>query len=164
LRSGAARTQNKLIRIGGGNAALLLYGGFTMKKNLYFSLLLFLLSIAIVAYSANYPEWPTQQGQPIQCNFGFKSIATPTITLDDATPINLVNNLPAGTLGFEIRAASGAFVIAHPDNIATGTDRVGRLVEEGSSYVWNGLAGTFTGAVVANSGSCELVIDGAWGY
>lgn len=122
-----------------------------------------LFFLSLLAHAAQ-PEWPTQMGRPIQCNFGHKSIATPTITLGDVTPVNLADYLPAGTLGFEIRAKSGAFVIANPDIIATGTDRVGRLVEEGSSYVWNGLAGTFVGAVIANSDSCVLVIDGAWGY
>lgn len=135
-----------------------------MKRFVYcVAILAALFFLSLVAHAAQ-PEWPTQAGRPIQCNFGFKSIATPTITLDDVTPVNLANNLPAGTLGFEIRAKTGAFVIAHPDNIATGTDRVGRLVEEGSSFVWNGLAGNFVGAVIADSGSCELVIDGAWGY
>ncbi len=135
-----------------------------MKKSSYITLVLALMSIAIVVYSATYPEWPTQQGQPIQCNFGFKKVATPTLSLDDETPVNLADYLPAGTLGFEVRAASGSFVIAHENNVATGTNRVGRLVSEGQSYSWNGLAGTFNGSILGTAATTTVVIDGAWGW
>ena len=117
-----------------------------------------------IVFAQQQPNFPTQVGVPVQCNFGFKHVVTPVITLNDTTPVDLANYIPNNTLGFELRAKSGAFVIAHPENIANGYHRVGRLVEEGETFTWNGLAGKFTGAVLADSGTCELVIDGAWGY
>lgn len=136
-----------------------------MKRFVYgVAVIAALFFLAVTAHAFNYPQWPTQQGMPIQANFGFKEIATDTITLDASTPVNLASYLPEGTMGFEIRARSGAFVIAHPNNIATGASRVGRLVEEGESYGWNGLGGAYNGAVVSDAGTCVLVIDGAWGY
>jgi hypothetical protein len=136
-----------------------------MKRFIYcvavFAALFFIVA---AANAAQYPEWPSQNGQPIQCNFGYKKIATPTITLDNITPVDLADYLPEGTLGFELRAVTGSFIINHPENIATGTNRLGHLVEEGGSFVWNGLAGSFVGAVIASDSSCILAIDGAWGY
>ena len=134
-----------------------------MSKNVYVSLFLFLLCATIVAYSSNYPSWPTQQGHPIQANFGFLHVATPTFTIGDSTPTDLAQYLPAGAVGFELRAKSGSFIVGHKDNIASGADYVGRVVAQGDSYLWNGLAGTFVGAVLSNSGNCDLVIDGVWG-
>jgi hypothetical protein len=124
---------------------------------------LFFLLAGVV--KAEQPHWPTQSGNPIQCNFGFKKVATPTITIDDVTPVNLVDYLPDGTIGFELRAASGSFVIGHHENIATGSSRVGRLVvEDEPPYIWSGNAGTFVGAVLGTATSTVIVLDGAWGF
>lgn len=135
-------------------------------KKFILPLVLFILSCTIAF--AEQPNLPTLNGVPVQCNFGFKSItaggATPTIIIDAITKIDLNDYLPAGTIGFEVRAASGSFVIAHEDDIATGTARVGRLVSEGQSYSWNGLAGTFNGAILGTAASTTIVIDGAWGW
>jgi len=132
------------------------------KQRYSFTALLIILSAAI-SFAAQ-PSWPTLNGNPIQCNFGFKAVATDTVTLDDVTPIDVQSFLPAGAIGFELRAKSGAFVIAHKSNIATGTDRVGRLVSAGDTYIWQGLAGTFNGSVISNSGAAVVVVDGAWGW
>lgn len=134
-----------------------------MLKKFVLPAILFILLAVLAAY-AEQPNWPTLNGEPIQCNFGFKSIATPTIIINAVTKTNLNNYLPAGTLGFEVRAASGSFVIAHADNVATGTSRVGRLVSEGQSYSWSGLAGTFNGSILGTAASTTIVIDGAWGW
>lgn len=131
-------------------------------KKFFLVIILLLLSVAIAF--AEQPNLPTLNGVPVQCNFGFKSIATPTIVINAITKTDLNDYLPAGTIGFEVRAASGSFVIAHEDNIATGTSRVGRLVSEGQSYSWSGLAGTFNGAILGTAASATIVIDGAWGW
>lgn len=127
------------------------------------ALTLFLIFLAAIAYSAN-PDWPTQNGEPVQCNFGFKSVATTTVTLDDVDAVALSTFLPAGTIGFELRAKTGGFVIGHADNIATGTSRVGRLIAEGETFTWNGLAGTFNGVIIANDTAATVIVDGAWGW
>jgi len=132
------------------------------KNKYFFSALILILSVAI-AFAAQ-PNWPTLNSSPIQCNFGFKSVATDTITLDDIAPVAVSAFLPVNALGFELRAKSGDFVIAHSDNIATGTDRVGRLVSEGETYLWQGLAGEFNGSIISNSGAATVVVDGAWGW
>lgn len=99
-----------------------------------------------------------------QINFGFMPVATPTVTLDAVTPVDVADYLPTGCTGFELRCKSGAFVITHGDNIATGTDRIGRLVSAGESYTWNGADGAFVGQMMSNDGSTEVVFDGTWGY
>ncbi len=106
----------------------------------------------------------TDSGAPLfESNSGLRDVATPTFTIDDVTPVALSAYLPINTIGFEIRAASGSFIINHPGCIATGTARVGRLVSQGETYTWNGLAGTFNGVVLGTATSTNLVIDGAWG-
>lgn len=134
-----------------------------MKRFVYCVALIATLFFLSLTVHAAQPEWPTQVGQPIQCNFGFMAVATPTFDIGNAVPTNLSAYLPENTLGFEIRAASGSFIIGHADSISA-TPRVGRIVSEGESYIWNGLAGNFTGAVIAYSATCSVVIDGAWGY
>lgn len=109
------------------------------------------------------PKFSRSDGRT-QINFGFIPVATPTVTLDDVTAVNVADYLPDGCNGFELRCSSGAFVIAHGDNIATGTGRIGRLVSAGESYTWTGIAGAFNGKMISNSGSTEVVFDGAWGY
>lgn len=133
------------------------------QKNFITSAFLLVFSFAIIAFGVQ-PDLPTINGNPVQINFGYKSIATPTITLDDVTAVDLDDYLPVGTIGFEIRAKSGAFVIAHGDNIATGTDRIGRLISEGESFTWNGLAGDFVGKIIANDTAATVIVDGAWGW
>jgi hypothetical protein len=123
---------------------------------------LLMLSIALVAL-AERPNWPTQNSVPVNCNFGFKAVATPTLTLDAADTIDLSDFLPAETIGFELRAASGSFIIGHPDNVASGTSRVGRLVSEGQVYSWSGLAGTFNGSIKCDADNTVVSIDAAWG-
>jgi len=130
-------------------------------KKFILPLVLFILSCAIAF--AEQPHWPTQNGEPLQCNFGFKRVATPTINLDSDDTIIVSDYLPSGTNGFELRAASGSFIINHPDNIATGAARIGRLVSQGESFIWNGLAGTFTGVIQTDNASTVIRIDGAWG-
>ena len=76
-----------------------------MLKKFILPAILFILS-AVLAASAEQPNWPTLNGEPIQCNFGFKSIATPTIIINAVTKTDLNDYLPAGTLGFEIRAVA----------------------------------------------------------
>ncbi len=126
------------------------------------------ISSSLFAYDP--VSFPTQNRIPVNCNFGPKAIATPTIEIDDKTIVNLSDYLPEGTLGFELRAASGSFVFGHQNTIATGSaeiTRTGRLIEEGEVYIWNGYAGlasNFTGAVVCNVGSGILKIDNAWGW
>lgn len=132
-------------------------------KQFYTGLFLLIFSFAIAAFSVQ-PALPTINGEPVIINFGYKSVATPTITLDDATPLDLDDYLPVGTIGFELRAKTGAFVIGHEDNIATGTNRIGRLVSEGESFTWNGLAGSFKGQIIANDTSATVIVDGAWGW
>lgn len=129
-----------------------------MKK---FFILIVMLAVASASF-ADRPAWPTQNTVPVNCNFGFKDIATPTITINNAI-VNLDDYLPAGTIGFEIRCASGSFVIGNPNDIATGTNRVGRLVSAGESYTWNGTAGNFVGAILGTASSTIVVIDAAWG-
>jgi hypothetical protein len=133
-----------------------------MKKSYLLTIVLILASIGI-AFAEN-PNWPTNNGYPVQCNFGYKEVATPSITVGDVVKIYPTDYLPAGTIGFEIRAASGSFIINHADNLATGTSRVGRLVSQGETFQWNGLAGTFNGAILAVATNSLVVIDGAWGF
>ena len=130
-------------------------------KKFILPLVLFILSCAISF--ADQPDWPTLNGNPIECNFGFKKVATPTITLDASETLVLSDYLPASCLGFELRAASGSFIIGHPDNVASGTDRVGRIVTQGGTYSWSGLAGTFNGSIKCDADSTVVVIDAAWG-
>lgn len=130
-------------------------------KKFILPIILFVLSCAISF--AEQPTWPTQNGEPINCNFGFKKVATPTITIDDVTAVSVSGCLPAGTIGFELRCASGSFVIGHPDNIATGTSRVGRLISAGESYTWNGNANSFIGSVLGTASSTVIVFDAVWG-
>ena len=131
----------------------------------------FLVMLTILFVGTTYmvfaerPTLPTVNGVPVEINFGFKSVssvATPTFDVG-ATPITLNARLPMDTQGFELRAKTGDFVVGHADDIATGTDRVGRLVLEGETYTWNGLAGTFNGVILSNSGTATVVIDAAWG-
>lgn len=133
-------------------------------KKFFLVIILLLISVAMAFAQVEQPDWPTINTVPVQCNFGFKSIATPTIIIDATTKIDLNDYLPVGTLGFEVRAASGSFVIAHENNVDTGTNRVGRLVSEGQSYSWNGLAGTFNGSILGTAATTTVVIDGAWGW
>jgi hypothetical protein len=126
------------------------------------------LSIAILCFissvaMAERPTWPTQNGNPVECNFGFKEVATPTITLNATDTIDLADYLPAECIGFELRAASGSFIIGHPDNVASGTSRIGRLVAAGQVYSWSGLAGTFNGSIKCDADGTVVVIDAAWG-
>lgn len=130
-------------------------------KKFILPLVLFILSCAISF--ADQPDWPTLNGNPIECNFGFKKVATPTITLDASETLVLSDYLPASCLGFELRAASGSFIIGHPDNVASGTGRVGRIVPQGGTYSWSGLAGTFNGSIKCDADSTVVVIDAAWG-
>ena len=128
----------------------------------------FLIAIAVLlcmvgSVFAENPRLPTNNAIPVFCNFGLKVVATPTITLDDVTPIDLNDILPAGTLGFELRAKSGDFVINNEQMLATGTDRIGRLVSEGETYIWNNNAGTFHGSIIANDAAATVIVDGAWG-
>ena len=136
-----------------------------MNKNRHFFLTAILMAICFftVAFTA-IPEFPTQNSRPIACNFGFKVVATPTIDLVETDVIDLKDYLPSGTLGFELRAKSGDFVIGEKNSIASGTDRIGRLVSEGESYIWNNNAGTFLGSIIMNSGTGTVVIDAAWGH
>ena len=134
-----------------------------MKRFVYCVALIATLFFLNSAVQAAQPEWPTQAGRPIQCNFGFMAVATPTFVIDNVTPVDLSDYLPENTLGFEIRAASGSFIIGHADSISA-SPRIGRIISEGESYIWNGLAGSFTGAIVAYTANCSVVIDGAWGY
>jgi len=132
-------------------------------KNFATSAFLLAFSFAIVVFGVQ-PTLPTINGEPVQINFGYKSIATPTITLSEGVPVDLDDYLPVGTIGFELRAKTGGFVIGHGDNIATGTDRIGRLVSEGESFTWNALAGDFVGQLLSNSGTATVILDGAWGW
>lgn len=131
-----------------------------MKKLFLSITILCLISSAAMA---ELPTWPTQNGNPVECNFGLKEVATPTITLDAADTITLSDYLPADCLGFELRAASGSFIIGHPNNVASGTSRVGRKVAAGTTYSWSGLAGTFVGAIKVDADNTVVVIDAAWG-
>jgi hypothetical protein len=132
------------------------------QKQFYTCLFLLVFSIAISLFAVQ-PSLPTINGEPVITNFGYKSVATPTINITDSTLVDLNDYLPVGTIGFEIRCKEGAFVVAHEDNIATGSDRVGRLVSAGESLTWNSLAGDFNGVIVANSTDTTVIIDGAWG-
>lgn len=134
-----------------------------MKRFVFCVALIAALFFLTLAVQAAQPEWPTQAGRPIQCNFGFMHVATPTFVIDSVTPVDLSEYLPANTIGFELRAASGSFIIGHADSISA-VPRIGRIISEGESYIWNGLAGRFTGAIVAYTANCSVVIDGAWGY
>lgn len=131
----------------------------------FLTALLMMACIVVTAYGED-PNWPTNNSRPIPCNFGFKNVATLTITVDDVTSVDLNDYLPTGTLGFEIRAASGSFIIGNENDIASGTavERVGRLVAEGESYIWNNNAGTFNGSVLGVATDTIIKIDGAWGF
>lgn len=133
-----------------------------MHRKFYLPTILLVFALIQTAFAVQ-PNWPTQNGEPLECNFGFKAVATPTITLDAADTINLADYLPAECLGFELRAASGTFIIGHPDNVASGTDRIGRLIPQGLSYTWTGLAGTFNGSIKCDADNTVIVIDAAWG-
>lgn len=132
-----------------------------MKKYSFLAAL-YIFVCAFAAF-AEQPDWPTLNGNPIECNFGFKEVATPTITLDASETLVLSDYLPASCLGFELRAASGSFIIGHPDNVASGTDRVGRIVPQGGTYSWSGLAGSFNGVIICDSDNTVIKIDAAWG-
>lgn len=135
-----------------------------MNKKIIVTLIL--LVAACATAFAEIPDWPTQNTIPVNANWGFKEVATPTITIDIADDVDLADYLPYGTIGFEIRAATGNFVIGHPDNVnasATAADRVGRLIVEGTTYTWSGIAGTFNGRIKALADSSVLVIDAVWG-
>lgn len=133
-----------------------------MHRKFYLPTILLVFAMIQTAFAVQ-PNWPTQNGEPLECNFGFKAVATPTITLDAADTINLADYLPSECLGFELRAASGSFIIGHPDNIASGTDRIGRLIPQGLTYTWTGLAGSFNGSIVCDADSTVVIIDAAWG-
>lgn len=128
-----------------------------------YSLTIFLVFVSFAIAFAERPTWPTLNGIPVQCNFGYKEVATPSFDINAVTAVDLSSYLPAETIGFEIRAKVGAIVIGHADNIATGTSRIGRLISEGETFTWNGLAGTFNGVIISNTGTATVVIDGAWG-
>lgn len=133
-----------------------------MKKHYLLSIILIILSVCIAF--AGQPQLPTQNGEPVLVNFGFKNVATPTITIHNDI-VYIDDYLPAGALGFELRCASGSFVIGHPEDIATGTNRVGRLVSSGETYIWNSFAGQiFDGAILGTASSTVIVFDGVWGH
>lgn len=116
-----------------------------------------------VVLLAELPHFPTQNGIPVVCNFGFKEVATSTWDIAEDSITVLGDILPNGTIGFEIRVTSGAVVFGHPNNIATGSSRVGRLVSSGQTYSWDNLAGVARIGVVSNTGTSVITIDGAWG-
>ena len=134
------------------------------KKNIV-TLILLVVTCAIAL--AEIPAWPTQNAIPIDANWGFKKVATSTLEINAADDVDLIDYLPYGTIGFEIRSASGSFVIGHPDNVvasSTPASRVGRLIAEGTSYTWTGIAGgTFNGRIKALADNSILVIDAVWG-
>lgn len=139
-----------------------------MEDNKSINYMIIFLSAVFILTSflvyAERPVLPTVNGVPVQVNFGFTAVATPSFEINAESVTEIGDMLPTGTMGFELRAASGSFLIGHPDNLATGSSRVGRLVPQGQTYLWTGLSGTFNGGVVAEStGSATLVIDSAWG-
>lgn len=133
------------------------------------SFLFILLALSIITsflpvLEADRPELPTVNGIPVQINFGFRKVATPSFDVNAVTAVDIDDYLPAGIIGFELRVATGAIVIGHADNIATGTtSRIGRLLTADQSYTWSGLSGSFKGVILSNSGTSTVVIDGAWG-
>lgn len=133
------------------------------------SFLFILLALSVITtflpvLEADRPELPTVNGIPVKINFGFRKVATPSFDVNDVTAIDINDYLPSGTIGFELRVATGSIVIGHADNVATGTtSRIGRLVTSGQSYSWDGLSGTFNGVIISNSGTSTVVIDAAWG-
>lgn len=138
-----------------------------MKKHFVIAIIMAIASVAVAFAQApvpGYPNLPTQNKIPVLANFGFKVIATPTVTIHNA-PVDFDDYLPAGTIGFEVRCASGSFVVGHPDNIATGTNRIGRLISAGESYTWNGFAGQiFNGAMLGTASNTVIVFDAVWGH
>lgn len=135
-----------------------------MKKHFILTTILIIWS-CLQAFAVQ-PNFPTLGGTPVICNFGFKTVATPTFIIDAITKVDPSDYLPEGAIGFELRAASGSFVIGDTDNIATGTavQRVGRLVSEGQSYSWDACAGTFNGSILGTTASVTIKIDAAWGW
>lgn len=124
---------------------------------------------SIVAYAApREPQWPTQGKVPLQANFGCQYIATPTIEVNDvlASATDLTDHLPSRCIGFEARVTYGDVVLAHGDNLATGSfqTRVGKLYASGATILWTavGAGKRFVGKVCANSGTASITIDLAW--
>ena len=132
-----------------------------MKHFSYVAAIIAAFFFASVVY-AEQPKWPSQYRFPIQCNFGLKDAASPIVVIDNLTPVPIDSLIPAGTMGFEFRAASGSFIISSSGNIASSPIRVGRLVEQDQTYIWNGLAGTFNGSILGTAASTTVVIDGVW--
>ena len=66
-----------------------------MKLKYQHYLMFFLAFVAItMTVYAELPAWPTQNATPVSCNFGYKEVATPTITLTDSTAVSLDDYLP----------------------------------------------------------------------
>jgi hypothetical protein len=129
------------------------------------ALILPLLFVAAPSFGqAGIPHWPTQNGYPVNANFGYKYIATPTLNINADEVFDLNACLPVNTIGFELRAASGSFLIGHGSNLATGSSRIGRRVAEGQSIQWSGLAGDWNGGIVGEATATIVIIDGVWGF
>ena len=124
--------------------------------------------VQVSAQSAREPRWPTQGGAALQANFGCIEIATNTLEVNDilASGTDLGAILPERCMGFEARVTFGDIVLAHENNLATGSfqTRRGRLYASGSTILWTaiGSADQFQGYVVANSGTASLTIDICW--
>ena len=88
-------------------------------------------------------------------------IATPTFSIDSDDIVEISDYLPTGINGFELRAASGSFIVGG-NTIATSPVRIGRLISEGESYQWNGAFGTPNVYIKTTQDSSLVVIDGAW--
>lgn len=120
---------------------------------------------ALPAFAAR-PTFPTQNGVPVQANFGCIEISTPTISLTDVASVapDLSDYLPSGTQGFWAHT-EGVVILADEDNIATSgasTGYIGYKIASGSTFKWEGLAGTFNGKIIADSTSATFTLDIAW--
>lgn len=139
-----------------------------MRRSLILAAVIAAILLFPLSSMAVRPSWPTQNGFPIESNMGCLEISTPTIELVDtiASAPDLADYLPAGCTGFEGRVTYGEVILAHGDNLATGTfaTRVGKLYASGSTIIWTGLGSStaFVGKVCANGGTASITIDLAW--
>lgn len=88
-------------------------------------------------------------------------IATPTFTIDSDDTVVLSAYLPSNINGFELRCASGSFIIGG-NTIATSPTRIGRLISSGESFQWNGSYGVPSVYLKTTQDSSLVIIDGAW--
>jgi|GEM_PF-3223030 len=130
-----------------------------------------LLAAVFAAFSftafAERPDLPSQNGVPVLCNFGVKSIATPTIVLTPGVKYDIGAHVPAGTIDFTFDVWDADILIGHEDNLATAVVKwTGTKIASGTQNVKWGSAGGGTvrlWAIPNGSASATVILGNACG-